>query len=252
MNIFSLEGKTILVTGASSGIGESCCKLLARQGANIILAGRDMLRLSSVLKELETGDHSVISFDLQNVEGIESEIMPVLEKYKKIDGFIHSAGIDITMPVSNLTINHYKNIFNINVFSAFEICRILSRKKFVPDNGSSFIFIASVMGVTGSTGKTAYSASKGALISACRSMALELMAKKIRVNCISPAIVKTKLVDDLFSSLPDEAVSSIIKSHPSGLGNPVDVASAVLYLLSDESKWITGSNLVIDGGYSII
>lgn len=252
MNTLSLKGKTILITGASSGIGASCCRLLSGHGANIILTGRDTARLSCVLNELESGNHSVIKFDLSNIEGIEGELLPVLEKYKKIDGFVHSAGIDITLPLANLRNSHYQNIFNINVISALEISRVLSKKNFIPAGGSSFVFISSIMGVTGSGGKTAYSASKGALISACRSMAIELVPKKIRVNCISPAIVKTKLVDKLFSSLSDEAVSSIVKSHPLGLGNPEDIASACLYLISDESRWVTGSNLVIDGGYSIV
>jgi NAD(P)-dependent dehydrogenase (short-subunit alcohol dehydrogenase family) len=252
MNAFSLKGRTILITGASSGIGAGCSLLLSRHGADIILVGRDTARLSGVLKELEPGDHSVLSIDLADIEGIETELLPVLEKYKKIDGFIHSAGIDITLPLANLTNSHYLNIFNINVFSALEISRILSKKKFIPDGGSSFVFISSIMGVTGSSGKTAYSASKGALISACRSMAIELVPKKIRVNCISPAIVQTKLVEDLFSSLSDEAVNSIVKAHPSGLGKPGDIASACLYLISEESHWVTGSNLVIDGGYSIV
>jgi NAD(P)-dependent dehydrogenase (short-subunit alcohol dehydrogenase family) len=252
MNTFSLKDKTILVTGASSGIGASCCKLLSRNGANILLLGRDKARLSDVLRELVPGDHSVLSCDLSNIEDIETELLPVLEKYRKIDGYIHSAGIDITLPIANLTYSHYQNIFKINVFSALEISRILSKKKFIPDGGSSFVFIASIMGITGSSGKTAYSASKGALISACRSMAIEFVSKKIRVNCISPAIVQTKLVEDLFLNLSDEAVNSIVKSHPSGLGKPDDIASACLYLISEESRWVTGSNLVIDGGYSIV
>lgn len=252
MNTFSLKGKTILITGASSGIGASCCKLFSSHGANLILTGRDKERLSSVFDGLDHGDHSVLSFDLSNIDCIEAELLPVLEKYKKIDGFIHSAGIDITLPIANLSNSHYLNIFNINVFSALEISRILSKKKYIPEGGSSFVFISSVMGITGSSGKTAYSASKGALISASRSMAAELVSKKIRVNCVSPAIVKTKLVNELFSTLTEEAVNSIVSSHPSGFGRPEDIASACLYLISEESRWVTGSNLVIDGGYSIV
>lgn len=252
MDTFSLKGKTILITGASSGIGASCCKLLSQYGANVLLLGRDSSKLSGVLRKLEPGDHSVLSFDLENIEDIENQLLPFLEKYKKIYGFIHSAGIDITLPIANLTNSHYLKIFNINVFSALEISRILSKKKYIPDGGSSFVFIASIMGIIGSGGKTAYSASKGALISAVRSMALEFVTKKIRVNCISPAIVQTKLVDNLFSNLSDEAVNSIVKSHPSGLGKPSDIASACLYLISEEARWVTGSNLIIDGGYSIV
>ncbi len=248
----SLKNKTFLVTGASSGIGAACCKLLSGYGADIILIGRDSIRLSNVLNELNGGEHTLLNFDLANVQDIEDALVPALTKYKKIDGFIHSAGVDVTVPLSNLNINHYLSIFNINVFSGFEIARVLSKKKYIPETGSSFVFISSVMGLNGVSGKVAYSASKGALISGCRSMAVELANKRIRVNCVSPAIVRTKLVDDLFSTLTDESVASIIKSHPLGLGKTDDVASACLYLISDDSRWITGSNLIIDGGYSIL
>lgn len=252
MSSNSLKNKTFLVTGASSGIGAGCCKLLSANGADIILIGRDTVRLSNVLEELNDGNHSLINFDLSCISDIENALLPVLNKYKKIDGFIHSAGVDITMPLSNLNINHYLSIFNINVFCGFEIARVLSKKKYIPETGSSFVFISSVMGINGVSGKVAYSASKGALISGCRSMSVELANKNIRVNCVSPAIVRTKLVDDLFSTLTDESVATIIKAHPLGLGKPDDVASACLYLISEDSRWITGSNLIIDGGYSVI
>jgi NAD(P)-dependent dehydrogenase (short-subunit alcohol dehydrogenase family) len=252
MNLYSLKDKTFLITGASSGIGAACCKLLSEFGASIILTGRDSARLSETIQKMKIGNHYSLDFDLTNIVDIEDRLVPILAKYKKVDGFIHSAGIDVTLPISSLTIKHYLNVFNTNVFSGLEIARILSKKIYIPENGSSFVFIASIMGVVGVSGKVAYSASKGALISACRSMAIELASKKIRVNCVSPAIVKTKLAEELFSTLPEESVNSIEKSHPLGLGRTSDIASACLYLLSEDSRWITGSNLIIDGGYSIV
>jgi NAD(P)-dependent dehydrogenase (short-subunit alcohol dehydrogenase family) len=252
MNFASLKNKTILVTGASSGIGAECSSLLSKYSANLILMGRNADRLSSIERVLDPGDHSIIIYDFQNVKNIESILIPVLEKYKKIDGFIHSAGIDLTLPISNLTIDDYLKLFNINVFSGFEIARVLSKKKYIPENGASFVFIASIMATNGAIGKVAYSASKGAIISGCRSLAIELAQKKIRVNCISPAIVQTKLVDGLFSNLSEESVNSIVKSHPLGLGRTSDISEACYFLISEKSRWITGSNLVIDGGYSIV
>jgi NAD(P)-dependent dehydrogenase (short-subunit alcohol dehydrogenase family) len=250
MNPFSLESKNILVTGASSGIGASCCVACSEFGANLILIGRNQNKLNQVLKNLKPGNHSLLSFDLMNIEGIEKALGETLNKYGKIDGFVHSAGIDITRPLSSLRQNDYQTILSTNVISGFEISRILSKKQFCAVNGASYIFIASVMSIVGESAKIAYSASKGALLAGCRSMALELAAKKIRVNCISPAIVRTELVDKLFAELPEGAMDKIKSLHPLGFGSPIDIANTCVFLLSDEAKWITGSNLIIDGGYS--
>ena len=250
MTPFSLVNKNILVTGASSGIGASCCISCSELGANLILLGRNQRKLYQTLEKLGPGNHSVLSCDLMNIEGIEKALEEPLNKYGKIHGFIHSAGIDITLPLNSLRLNDYQSLFNINVISGFEIARIISKKKFCSEDGANYIFIASAMGLVGKPGKIAYSASKGALLAGCRSMALELAAKKIRVNCISPAIVRTELTDKLFAELPAEAMGQIKSLHPLGFGAPVDIANACVFLLSDEAKWITGSNLVIDGGYS--
>ncbi|MFC2113207.1 SDR family NAD(P)-dependent oxidoreductase [Bacteroidota bacterium] len=251
MNPFSLQNKNILVTGASSGIGAQCCSALSSAGANLILLGRNEARLKNVSRKMEPGNHSTILYDLCDINGIESSISGILDRYDFVHGFIHSAGIDLTKPLSFLKDNDFQTIFKINVTSGFEIARILSKRKYCPLVGASYIFIASVMGSVGEPGKIAYSASKGALLAGCRSMALELAHKKIRINCISPAIVKTELVDELFNKLPENSVESIKKRHPLGLGHPDDVAKSCIFLLSDEAAWITGSNLVVDGGYSI-
>lgn len=248
---FSLLNKNILVTGASSGIGECCCKICSETGANLILIGRHQEKLSQALKQLHTGKHSYILCDLLNISDIEKSLNETLNRYGKIHGFIHSAGIDMTLPLNSLRSTNYQQVFNTNVISGFEISRILSKKQYCPDEGASYIFIASVMGIVGESAKVAYSATKGALISGCRSMALEFSQKKIRVNCISPGIVLTDLARNLFAELPEGAIDRIKSLHPLGFGSPVDVANACVFLLSDETKWITGSNLVIDGGYSI-
>lgn len=250
MNRFSLAGKNILITGASSGIGASCCVACSESGANLILLGRNQGRLEKTLTQLSQGNHSVVAYDLSNIEGIEKSLEIILSQYGKIHGFIHAAGIDITKPLNTLRKVDYHTSFDTNVISGFEIARILSKKSFLTPAGSSFIFIASVMGIVGESAKTAYCSSKGALLAGCRSMALELAVKKIRVNCISPSIVQTELVNKLFDELPEGSVEKIKSLHPLGFGEPVDIANACVFLLSDEAKWITGSNFVIDGGYS--
>jgi NAD(P)-dependent dehydrogenase (short-subunit alcohol dehydrogenase family) len=246
---FSLEHKNVLITGASSGIGEACSIACSESGADLILLGRDHIKLDKTLEKLNPGNHSILSYDLLNLEGIEDAFKNVLQRYGKIHGFIHSAGIDITRPLNSLRPHDFQEIFSINVASGFEIARLLSKNQYSAE-GASYVFISSVMSMVGEPAKIAYSASKGALLSGCRSMALELALKKIRVNCISPAIIQTELVKKLFNDLPEGAVKKIKSQHPLGFGTPVDIANACLYLLSDEARWVTGSNLVIDGGYS--
>ncbi|MBN2764477.1 MAG: SDR family oxidoreductase [Bacteroidales bacterium] len=245
-----MKDNNILVTGASSGIGASCSIACSESGANLILLGRNQEKLDHIMSQLSPGNHSSISIDLTGIEDIENSLEDILNKYGKIHGFVHSAGIDMTLPLNALKHKDYKSIFSTNVISGFELARVLSKRRFCPISGASYIFIASVMGLVGEVAKVAYSASKGALLAGCRSMALELATKKIRVNCISPAIVQTDLVNKLFEELPKGAVDRIKSLHPLGIGSPEDIANACVFLLSIESKWITGSNIVIDGGYS--
>ena len=247
---FSLENKNILITGASSGIGAECAIKCSQAGANVILVGRNSGKLEQTFKVLHPGNHSVLYLDLALNDVIEKSLTDILIKYEVIHGFIHSAGVDITKSLNSLRPNDYKAIFNTNVLSGFEIARIISKRQNSPSGGASYVFIASILGIVGRPGTIAYSSSKGALISGCKSMALELASKKIRVNCISPAIVKTELVEKLFSELLDEEVEKTKSMHPLGFGTPEDIANACLFLLSDEAKWITGTNLIIDGGYS--
>jgi NAD(P)-dependent dehydrogenase (short-subunit alcohol dehydrogenase family) len=250
MNKFSLVNKNILITGASSGIGASCAITCSKCGANIILLGRNQTKLERTLEQMIPGKHFVLPYDLTDISGIEKTLEESLYKFGRIDGFVHSAGIDITLPLSSLRYKDYHSIFTINVISGFEIARVISKKQFSQTSGASYVFIASIMGLIGRPGTIAYSSSKGALLAGCRSMALELARKKIRVNCISPSVVRTELIENLFIELPEGAKDRIESMHPLGLGLPIDVADACIFLLSDEAKWITGSNLIVDGGYS--
>lgn len=251
-NPFSLDGKNILITGASSGIGRQCAISLSRQGANIALVGRDSVKLQETWKQLGNGKHIVLSQDITDFFAIEDVVSKSVNYFGKISGFIHSAGIEITKPITMLNPSDYSKIFSINTIAGFEFSKILSLKKYHQEKSLSLIFISSIMSVVGNSALVAYSASKGALVAGVRSMALELAGKGIRVNAISPAhIAGTEMSDGLFATLSDEAKSEIIRMHPLGLGTVEDVANACIFLLSDASRWITGANLIIDGGYSI-
>jgi len=250
VNIFSLKGRTILITGASSGIGRQCAITASQLGANIILVARNKQKLEETYSKLEKGKHLFFSQDITEYNKLEEIVKEAVENIGKISGFVHSAGIEMTLPLKNITSTHYEKVFSINVISGFELAKIISKKKYLNENGASFVLISSIMGMFGQASKVGYCSSKGALISGAKAMALELAPKNIRVNSILPAVIKTEMSKKLFDVIPEEAKISIINMHPLGLGTPEDVANACIFLLSDASRWITGTNLIVDGGYS--
>jgi NAD(P)-dependent dehydrogenase (short-subunit alcohol dehydrogenase family) len=250
MNQFSLEHKIILITGASSGIGRSCSVECSKSGAGLILIARNEDELQKTVSMLaqDTKVETIIA-DIATCENLEELIAEKVSVLGKISGFIHCAGVEKTLPLKKHTPQLYHDIFAVNVIAGFEIAKVLSLKKYKAET-SSFVFISSVAGMVGEIGKAAYSSSKGAVISGARSMAMELSRSNVRVNSISPAMVNTPILEKMFENIGEEATGEILKKHPLGIGNPEDVANACIFLLSDAARWITGSNLVVDGGYS--
>jgi NAD(P)-dependent dehydrogenase (short-subunit alcohol dehydrogenase family) len=248
--LFSLKEKNILITGASSGIGKQCALTFSKLGANVILVARNEERLKNTFNAMKKGNHLLFSQDITEYEKLEELVSKSVEKAGKISGFVHSAGIETTLPMRNTETSNYENLFSINVIAGFELARIISKKKHLVNNGSSFVFISSVMGFLGQAGKIAYCSSKGSLISGAKAMALELISKNVRVNCISPGMIQTELLNKMFGKISEESISEIKKMHPLGLGKPEYIANACVFLLSDASRWITGTNLIVDGGYS--
>lgn len=248
-NPFSLENKIIMITGASSGIGRQCAISCSQMGAKVILIARNENNLHETLKQMEGIDHQIYSFDVTKYDFIEDLISNSVNRTGKISGFIHSAGIERTLPLKVMDPKTYIELFETNVISGFEFAKILTKKKYIAEN-ASLVFIASIMSQLGQPGKTAYCSSKSAVVGGVRALALELSSKNIRVNAISPAVVQTEMSKKLYSSLSENEQKSITDMHPLGLGEPEDVANAAVYLLSDASRWVTGTNLIVDGGYS--
>jgi len=246
---FSLSNKNIIITGASSGIGRECAITFSQFGANVILVARNRERLKQTFSKLNKGNHIFIIQDITEYDKLEEIVRTAVEKIGKMSGFVHSAGVEMTLPLRNMNPSYYENMFAINVISGFEIARIISKKKYLEENCASFVFISSVMGMLGQSGKIGYCSSKGALISGIKAMALELAKKNIRVNCILPGVVETEMTNKMFDKFSEESKKMTIDMHPLGLGKPSDVAYACVYLLSDAARWVTGTNLVIDGGY---
>lgn len=248
-NPFTLEGKTILVTGASSGIGRQCAIDCSKIGAKVVAIGRNQERLDSVMADME-GENSCYPYDLQNLDGINEFITDIVSKHGKLDGFIHAAGIEVTNPVKLSKPKEFEELFRVNCLSAFEIVKNLCGIKTL-NKGGSIVLISSISGVIARKGLAAYAASKGALMSAARVMALEMASREIRVNTISPGTILTPMMQKALDALNDEDRKKRIEGFPLGLGNTTDISNACIYLLSDAGRWITGQNLIVDGGYTI-
>lgn len=249
INPMDLSGKNILVTGASSGIGKGIAVLLSKLGANIIMTARNEDRLKETYHELEPGDHSYYVFDLNNTGAVESLFDDICSGGRKLNGLVHSAGISVTMPVQLLNADDLRNVMSVNFFSFIELAKHFSKRKY-NDNGGSIVAISSISSKVGARGLTAYCASKGALESAVRSMALDFAPKKIRINCISPGMIETKIYEGLTRLVNNNNFEADLKKRQvMGLGKPEDVAYAAAYLLSDASGFVTGTSVVVDGGY---
>lgn len=251
-NFFNLNNKTIVVTGASSGLGKESAILISKLGGSVILVARNIDKMKDVYDGLDSSSnnkHEFYPFDLSKLEEINNLATQIIEENGKIDGVVHAAGIESTVPLKMLSLSHLEEIFKINVFSGIELTKHLSSNR-ASNKNSSFVFMSSVMGNLGQKGKVAYCATKGAVNALIKPMALELAKGGRRVNCVSPGIVNTELTAKLFNTITAQAKEKILNLHPLGFGEPSDVAFLIVYLLSDASKWMTGSDLTIDGGYS--
>ncbi len=249
-NPFSLEGKNILVTGASSGIGRQCAISCSQMGARVILIARNEERLNETLAMLEGNNHSVVVLDLTNYKQVEVAVKEIVLKIGRLNGVLHCAGISTTLPVKLLDVETMDKFSHANVFSAINLTKEVCKVSHFSKDGGSIVFFSSIMGVVGESGKTLYSMTKGALLSATRSLACELARKKIRVNSISPGVVVTPINKNLPHIADAEKRNILEEKHLFGFGKPEDVANPCLFLLSDASRWITGQNIIVDGGYT--
>ena len=250
-NPMDLSGRTILVTGASSGIGRETCVVLAELGARLVLVGRRPEELECTRSSLAPGDHRVESCDLVNLEAIPGWLKSLADAVGPLDDLVHSAGVHFTLPLRATTVRQFDDLMRINVDAAFMLAKGF-RQKNVRRSGSSagIVFLSSVMGLIGQVGISAYSASKGALVSMAKSLALELAREGIRVNCVAPGVVRTRMAENAEQVLTAEQYQTIEGLHPLGTGTPRDVAHAIAFLLADTGRWITGTTLVVDGGYT--
>lgn len=246
-NPYSLQGKTILITGASSGIGKEIAVECSKMGATVIITGRNIERLTETFNDLEKGlDHQMFSADLTSGE----ETANLVTNIKEIDGLVNAAGIVKTLPFKFINSKTILEVLEANFIGPALFTKELVAKKKMSNDGS-IVFISSISGNYCSYyGNALYSASKGAVDAFTRNIALELAQKKIRVNTVNPGMIETNLISD--NKITHEQLKNDVEKYPlKRYGTAQDVAHAVIYLLSDASSWVTGSSLLIDGGYTL-
>jgi NAD(P)-dependent dehydrogenase (short-subunit alcohol dehydrogenase family) len=246
-NPFTLEGKKILVTGASSGIGRAIAVECSKMGATIVLTARNEERLNETLSQMDGTGHSIIVADLGN----EDERKRLVTASPVLDGLVNCAGIVKTLPFQFVNAEALAGVMNVNFTAPVLMsAELVKGKKF--SKNSSIVFISSISGVVCVWGgNSMYSASKGAVNGVVKNMALDLASKNIRVNSVNPGQIETHILDE--GVITKEQIEENKKLYPlKRFGQPEDVAHAVIYLLSDASSWVTGSNLVIDGGYTLL
>lgn len=246
-NPFSLSNKTILITGASSGIGAATAIECSKMGASVIITGRNEGRLNDVFNRLDTSfaqSHQLFIADLSNHD----DVCHLVDLTNKIDGLVNNAGISKIKPVAFLKQEDFDTVFQSNIFShACLIQQLLKKKKL--QKGASIVFLSSVSAFFNAPGRSLYASSKAALTSFMRSCAVELADKSIRSNAIHPGIVETKMI---LENLTEEERQKDMENYPlKRHGKPEEIAWAIIYLLSDASGWVTGTSLTIDGGFML-
>lgn len=239
---FSLKGKTILLTGATSGIGKECAGIFARLGANLVLSGRSESKLKTVSKELGLENRHSICADLSD----ENSLSLLAQKAPPLDGFVACAGVHYSSLLKFSDESEIEKTINLNCTAQIKLTRfLLKNKKF--NKGASLVFISSTSAFLPQPAISAYSASKAALIAFAKALSAEIAPRKCRVNAICPGLVKTPMTESFLNQNPDLAKIDEAK-YPLGYGKPEYVANAAAFLLSDASVWITGTSLTVDGG----
>jgi NAD(P)-dependent dehydrogenase (short-subunit alcohol dehydrogenase family) len=244
MNAFDLKGKTVLVTGASSGLGRQTAITASEYGARIIITARNAARLDETYRSLHGEGHQQFLADLT----LQADIDRLVSELPMLDGLVHSTGISDLAPARFITEEIISKTFRISFDASVLLTAGILRKKKLTKGNSSIVFISSISTRYPFVGGATYISAKAALEAYARVLALELASRGTRVNCIAPAFVRTPMLDETAENFSREVVDKIEQRQLLGLGDPVDVANTIVFYLSDASKWVSATNLILGGG----
>jgi meso-butanediol dehydrogenase / (S,S)-butanediol dehydrogenase / diacetyl reductase len=242
-----MAGKTAIVTGGGSGIGKAIAAAFAREGAQVVICGREARKLEQAVTEIDPQCLAVAA-DVSHTDDINSLVGQTVRKFKQLDILVNNAGILLPGTAESLTNDQWERTYNTNVRAVWQLSRAALPHMRKAGKGS-IINIASVLSSLGARNRVAYAASKGAVLAMSRAMALDHAEENIRINCICPGIVETEMVATF--NLDEKARQQRIAAHPMGrFGQPEDIAGLAVFLATDEASWITGAAFPADGGYS--
>lgn len=242
------QGQNIVISGGSAGIGYATAQRLTGEGAQVALLARDEARLQAAVTGLPGAGHLGLACDVASEEAAAGVIKSLKERWGVIHGAVMCAGAHSVRPLAVSKAVNFEEMFRLNVLTAVNLIRPLVRA--LPQGGGSLVVVSSVAGLRGAPGASAYATAKGALLPLVRSLAHELAPRGTRINAVVPGVVATAMTEQFLGTLPPAQKEAVVKGHPLGLGRPEDVAAAIAFLLSADSRWMTGSELIVDGGLS--
>lgn len=243
------QGRWIVLSGASSDIGARIANTLAEHNAKLILLGRDAAALDRVVAQLPGEGHAGVVIDLGDTDTINATLKSRFSGFAPIYGLCHCAGVVQTRPLASSAPAILQQQMDLNLIAGVELSRLVANRTLGQPGEGSIVFISSVYAHVGAPGQIGYCASKGAVNAAVRAMATELAPRNIKVNAVSPGFIRTDMTTQQ-ARLSGEQIQAIIDKHPLGEGHPDDVSRAVLFLLDPGNRWMTGTDLRVDGGYT--